>query len=384
MSEYQYYDFLAIERPLSTKEMAALRALSTRAHITPVSFTNEYQWGDLKGNPDELMRRFFDAHIYLANWGTAVFMLRLPRTVLDRKALHTCTVDEVLEAESTPTHWVLAWHLNESEDYDRFGIEDGSGWMARLSPVREELLRGDLRSLYIGWLAAVSIGAVDEDELEPLTMDGLDRFTAAQQALAEFLEVDEDLIAGVGLDRPTARTDETEQQQIDTWLAMMFQEEALSLVRQLLTGQGQQAERDAKNRFAAWRCSIESPMPEAPRRTVRELWEQAEKAKDFRLQREEREREKAEEKCRKERDAYLAALTSDLPKTWKAVQAKVERGSGLAYDEACSALVDLSEAYRRHASRKEFEQEMRRFMAAHERRKALVQRLVKARLWRRT
>lgn len=382
MSEYQYYEFLAIERPLTVQEMATLRALSTRAHITPVSFTNEYQWGDLKGNPDELMRRFFDAHVYLANWGTAVFMLRLPRAVLDRKVLHACTVDDVLEAESTPTHWVLGWHLNESEDYDRFGLEVGSGWMARLAPTREELLRGDLRSLYVGWLAAVSTGAVDEDELEPLALDGLDRFTPAQLALAEFLEVDEDLLVGVGLERANASENETEQHQIDAWLAMMSQEEALSLVHQLLTGQGQQAERDAKNRFAVWRRSTESPMSETPRRTVRELWEQAEKAKEIRLRGEKLEREAADVKRKKERDAYLAGLAGDFPKAWKAVHLKAERGTGFAYDEACSSLVDLSEAYGRHDGRKAFDQEMRRFIATHERRKALVQRLVKAGLWR--
>ncbi len=35
MSEYQYYEFVAIDRPLSKGEMADLRALSTRAEITP-------------------------------------------------------------------------------------------------------------------------------------------------------------------------------------------------------------------------------------------------------------------------------------------------------------------------------------------------------------
>ncbi|MGA8242072.1 MAG: hypothetical protein WB818_15980 [Desulfobacterales bacterium] len=55
MREYQYYEFFAIDRPLTSEEMVALRALSTRAHITSVSFTNEYNWGDFKGNPDKLM-----------------------------------------------------------------------------------------------------------------------------------------------------------------------------------------------------------------------------------------------------------------------------------------------------------------------------------------
>ncbi len=45
MSEYQYYEFLAIERELTSKEMSALRKISSRAEITPVSLTNVYNSG---------------------------------------------------------------------------------------------------------------------------------------------------------------------------------------------------------------------------------------------------------------------------------------------------------------------------------------------------
>jgi hypothetical protein len=41
MSEYQYYEFQAIDRPLSVKEMSELRSCSTRARITPTSFVND-------------------------------------------------------------------------------------------------------------------------------------------------------------------------------------------------------------------------------------------------------------------------------------------------------------------------------------------------------
>jgi hypothetical protein len=56
VSEYQYYDFRAIDRPLTKKEMAALRSISTRVAITTTSFTNHYKWGDLKGNPSKLLQ----------------------------------------------------------------------------------------------------------------------------------------------------------------------------------------------------------------------------------------------------------------------------------------------------------------------------------------
>ena len=57
-------------------------------------------------------------------------------------------------------------------------------------PIREELLCNDLRSLYIGWLAAVSIEEIDDQAIEPVALSGLGTLTDAQKALAELLEVD--------------------------------------------------------------------------------------------------------------------------------------------------------------------------------------------------
>ena len=79
MSEYQYYEFVAIDEPLTPKQMAELRARSSRASITPTSFVNDYQWGNLKGDPVDWMRRYFDAHVYVANWCTCCLYLRVPR-----------------------------------------------------------------------------------------------------------------------------------------------------------------------------------------------------------------------------------------------------------------------------------------------------------------
>ena len=96
MSEYQYYEFLAVDRPLDERAQAEVRSLSTRAEITATSFVNEYHWGDFRGNPSELMRRYYDAHLYLASWGTRQVMLRLPSTVLELDvAEQYCVGDQV-------------------------------------------------------------------------------------------------------------------------------------------------------------------------------------------------------------------------------------------------------------------------------------------------
>jgi hypothetical protein len=85
MSEYQYYEFQAVDRRLTEKEMEELRSWSSRARITPMSFTNDYSWGTFKGDEDAWMDRYFDAFLYAANWGTRILKLRVSARLLDVK-----------------------------------------------------------------------------------------------------------------------------------------------------------------------------------------------------------------------------------------------------------------------------------------------------------
>jgi len=50
VSEYQYYEFLALDKPLTDEQRAELRKLSSRAEITATRFVNEYNYGDFRGN----------------------------------------------------------------------------------------------------------------------------------------------------------------------------------------------------------------------------------------------------------------------------------------------------------------------------------------------
>lgn len=382
MSEYQYYEFLAIDRPLTSEETKDLRKLSTRAQITPVSFINEYNWGGFKGDPDKLMQQYFDAHVYVANWMTSIFMVRLPIEALSKEIAKALTVSYNLDFNAVQTHWIITWCLEESENYDRFGMESGSGWMVRLAPLREELLRGDLRSLYIGWLASVSRGVIDNSEKEPLSINGLGNLTSPQQALAEFLEVDPDLLEGAGIDSPVAETEEISSDEIDAWVDELPVNEIKSVMKQLLEGKGLQAERTLKNKFSTWRKSLQGEKAEAPRRTVKKIWENAKKAEELRIGREKHERMIQEAKRREERDVYLKQLAKDFPKMWESLQQTVKRGSGLAYDEVCRFIVDMHEAYSLIGNQKRFQQDLNRFMTGHMRRKALIQRLEKNGVWK--
>src|SRR3954467_4301825 len=137
MSEYQYYEFQVVDRPLDGRAMAALRSITSRARITPTSLVNVYHFGDFKGNPDRLMDQYFDAHLYVANWGTRRLMLRLPSGSFDLASARPYRVPSLSEARAAKGHVVLDFH-SDSEDGDE-DFEEGEGWLASLLPLRSDL-----------------------------------------------------------------------------------------------------------------------------------------------------------------------------------------------------------------------------------------------------
>lgn len=195
MSEYQYYEFQAVDRPLTPQEMAELRTITSRARITPTQLQNVYHWGDFKGDPLELMELYFDAFVYVANWGSHRFMLRLPERLLEAQTVLAYRVDGAFEVHKKGD-WLILESMSEDEEGDGWiEVEEAASWMPALLPLRLNLANGDLRTLYLGWLAGARAELLDDEELEPPVPPGLDRLSASLSTLAEFLRLDEDLLA---------------------------------------------------------------------------------------------------------------------------------------------------------------------------------------------
>jgi hypothetical protein len=217
MSEYQYNEFRAIDRPLSDKEMRELRSYSSRARITPTSFVNEYSWGSFKGDADTLMERYFDAFLYYANWGTHILKLRLPSRLLDGK-----TANEYCSGESVFVHEnagkVVLSFISEDEDVD---FDEDELNLSSLISVRAELARGDLRSLYLGWLRCVQSFEVDDEEVEPPVPPGLGQLSASLENLAEFLYIDRDLLKVAAQSSPPLERSTLDREDVREWLAKL-------------------------------------------------------------------------------------------------------------------------------------------------------------------
>lgn len=402
MSEYQYYEFRAADQPLTPEQMREVRALSSRAEITPNRFSNTYNFGDFRGDPRKLMESVYDAHVYVSNFGTVTFMLRLPRALLSEKtvARYVSAEDEGMDCWTTDEHTILEWQVNEDP---RDEWMEGEGWMGRLLPLRDELVRGDYRSLYIGWLSSIwddslEDGEEEEEEedredpedddvpstrrREPPVPVGLGALTAAQSALVEFLDLDTDLIAAAASASPEVPANANSSEKIAEWVARLPEQEVRSLVGRIVNGEGLRIQTELQSRYHRSRSeAVENSRTKADRsgRTAADLLSMAAQAEQERKRQEREEREQRKQKEAEERDrerrVYLTGLVPRLSDLWATVHALAEEQKATSYDKACTLLIDLRDAYAQAERRPEFDAEFARFQGHNSRRTALVRKL---------
>jgi hypothetical protein len=184
VSEYQYYEFLALDRPLTDKQRAELRKLSSRADITATRFINEYNCGDFRGSPGKLMERYFDAFLYLANWGPRRLMFRLPRALLDAEVARQYCHTDAASVIETSDHVIISLYLDR--DPGNYWVEAADDRLGPMVQARSDLATGDLRLLYLGWLLGAQWAGQDEedaaDDTEPPVPAGLGDLSALPPA----------------------------------------------------------------------------------------------------------------------------------------------------------------------------------------------------------
>ena len=380
MSEYQYYDFRAIDRPLTKKEMAALRSISTRAAITTTSFTNHYEWGDLKANPSKLLEKYFDAFVYFANWGTREFYIRLPQESVDYKLLKAMVPGETVRVRKT-ARCVIVEFGSESE-WD--GKDDGTGWMASLMPLRSDLLRGDLRCLYLGWLRSAQDGGFAEDELEPPVPTGLQELSGSLDALIEFLEIDEDIVE-VAAQASSPLAARLSRKELSAWIRRLPEKEKDELLIAAAVEQGERWRNDLMQSFGRKSLQQTSDGPaESQRRKAGDLLAAAHaRAKErARLLNEHRVTEAAKRRAQDEanRARYLDQIGRRHPEIWNQVAAHIQTRQPKDYDRAVSLLTDLHDHAVRRGQTAGFQTALEKIRQVHAAKESFLRRLAKANL----
>jgi hypothetical protein len=373
MSEYQYYEFQAIDRPLSEADRQALRDLSTRARITATSFTNSYEWGDFKGDPAKLMERWFDLHLYLANWGSRRLMIRLPKRLVDRRLL-----DAVLGGVDCTNLSVAGENLIVDINCDEVEFEhwdDGSGWLAALAPLRAEVLAGDLRLFYLLWLTAVQAEVFEADQPEP--MPGIGPMSASLEAFAEFFDIDSDLVQAAAERSSVAMASAVSAEAIQGIISAMTDADKTTMLSRLFDGDPHVA--------AELRAKVRDPMAgdaDAPPIAARTVGELRARAAAIGLAREQAaakqlaaEHKKRVEEAEKARQTRLLAIARRGEGVWREVEAEIERRNAAGYDKAAEFLLDLQAVAEERGTIEDFLRRLHAIRKKHVRKERFIERL---------
>jgi hypothetical protein len=378
MSEYQYYEFRAIDRSLTPEEQRELRQVSSRASIGATHFVNFYEWGDFKGDVDEWMDTYFDAFLYYANWGTRTLKLRLPSRLLDGEALPEYVSGEGLAVSRNGSVTVLTFTGGHDTE-ESIWFEDESALLPSMLDLRAELARGDLRVLYLGWLLGVQGYFVDDEDVEPPIPAGLRQPTEAQKAFVEFFDLDEDLLAVAAEVSPALPTERDGErlEKVRAWVAALSNADHEDLLVRLIGGQEPELAQVLFQRAIR-------PLGTAPTadggRTAGELRRRSEETYEARLDREREraaaERARLEREAALAREAYLDGLVGRQGDLWRKIEALAETRHPRNYDEAVGLILDLRDvALRREDAT--FADRLVAFREAHLKKAALIKRLDK-------
>ena len=374
VSEYPYYEFLAIDRPLTGEQRAELRAVSTRAEITSTRFTNEYHWGDFKGDPATMMERYFDAHLYFANWGTRRLMFRVPRGALDIETAKQYVYTDTASLTETGKHLIIdLYPSRESDDY--WDWEETTPDLGSMVDARSGLITGDLRLLYLVWLLAVQWDEIDDEDTEPPVPAGLGELSASLQAVADFLEIDENLIDIAAEASPDL--DEEDPAEITEWIASLPAQDKDKLLTRAAAGEGAVVQALLLRRFREsmpGQCAAAG----APARTAMELRVAAAaykaeiaKAVKERL-RAEAARQEAEKAAAYAR--HLDDLSAREASAWQKAGALIEARTPRDYDQAVRLLSDLRALAERDGSLTVFSERFGDLRRQHQRKPTLIER----------
>ena len=381
MSEYQYYEFQAIDRPLEEADQKALRKLSSRARITSASFTNHYNWGDFHGNPRKMMERWFDLHLYLANWGTRRLMIRVPRRFINRSRIKEFVreVDEVELLESGEHFIVDIQFDSESSGYG-YSDEEGDGWLESLAPLRNDVLAGDFRLFYLLWLTAVKRDFLRDEGKEPLP--GIAPLSVPLEAFAEFFQIDRDLVRAAAESPGNADGRGSFAAASRKLIESIPEDEKAALLLRLVNGDPHVAA-DVRNRIrVAWDTA--EGQTQVKRRTVAEIRKRTLAVREEReateANRREAERLRKAQEAERLRRARVDSVKRRGARVWDEVEREIEYRNASSYDRAVGLLVDLRTLAQEAGTVDAFARRVESLRARHKRKWAFIRRLGERRI----
>lgn len=342
MSEYQWVEFRAVDAPLDDAALAFMHEQSTRAEIDRWSFTNEYHFGEFRGDVDEMMRRGYDVHVHYTNFGLRRICFRIPDGFgqSDRMAPYLVEYEIEWEPDDDGTGGVLT--LEPEGDAGTWNwMEDAETLASDLIPLREMISSGDFRPLYIAHIAF----NYDDEALEPPVPAGLGDDNYALDRLCEFYEIDPDLISVAAEASPKLTPAKSDDAIIESWLKRQSKADLIANLGRCLRAPNQHP----SQLLRTIKTEAVNPLDaQSGTRKIEELRRRVEQMDALR----EREREAAAAKEAERRKAeaeqavqrVLAKVADNPEKTIAQIDAAITERNRPAYQRAAEELSLLAQA----------------------------------------
>jgi hypothetical protein len=350
VSEYQYVEFRAVDRPLTDAELGFADAQSTRAEITRWSFQNEYHFGDFRGDVNGLLRRGYDVHLHYANFGVRTAAFRLPAGLPFPKSLWTqyIGVGELTWEKDRRGKACIVSLSPFREPGEIEEIWNPGEYMDDLVEVRSRLIAGDLRALYALWVcAAMDEQSVSLDIVEPPVPGGLSQCVDVFGPLMEFFGLDPLVLAAAAEGSPDAPKLPTHNQRCRDWVEQLSETESRLLLSKFLTEDVTAIK--AETIALIGRCAGSTDWPTVSSgRSLKMLLEMTERIRADHDAKEQKKREAAarREAAKKERERQnrMKEMVEE-PKKWLREATRLVEARGTAnYRAAAEILADLREA----------------------------------------
>ena len=349
-----------------------MQRLSSRVNLTATSASFVYNYGDFRGDPYRVLAEHFDALLYITNWGTRQLMFRFPTPIIPADVMQAYQYADSLEWSAEGEYAILNIELRQEEPDDEWTEE--AGLLAGMVQVRDDLLRGDYRALYLAWLMIASyaldfLEEDDEDLTEPPVPPNLQALSPALRNFIDFFGIDTDLVTAAA--QASAKAGKSSAK-LSAYLDQLAEAEQRSFLERLLKGEPH-LDIALANRLRELSGTGKAALPAGERRTIRQLVTAAQAVRQQRLDAERRQAEIVRLK-------KLEKIAQQQDQLWGRIPELIAQKRANTYEEAVSILKDLRDlaAHQQHLA--EFQEKLAAIRSQYPTLQGLHRRLKEARL----
>lgn len=378
MSEYQYHEWQTIDRVLTPQEQMDVENLSSHIEVSASQAVVTYHWSDFRHNPKQVLIDYFDAYFYCANWGSLQLMFRFPKGLVDKSAVAPYCNSELISFGSVGEYDILDLSFHADGYYPGDGWMEAERGLSGFIRLRDDLIEGDYRLLYLTWLRAMNMhdpyldeagnANTNNNELEPPVPAGLNKLSPGLQYFITVFEVDLHLIqAAAERSDPLSKANKIDYR---TLVSQLPRTEADTFLADMAEGKSGTAA-VLRKRLAGFLPQEKSIQNEQPRSMQR--------LRNHAVQLEEAERKRLAEEARKKHIAEMNALARREEQAWEEVDQLLSKGRKIAsvYDNATEQLKKLAQLAEFKNAHPAFQSRIQALAEKYASRKALIER------WRR-